>query len=97
MSNDLPALGALNAAASLGFNVPEDLSIVGITNIELTSQSRPALTTVAIPTAEMAEKSVDLLIKLASNDPDAPAMVRTADPVLIKRASTAAPKSRATK
>jgi hypothetical protein len=45
----------------------------------------------------MAEKSVDLLIKLASNDPDAPAMVRTADPVLIKRASTAAPKSRATK
>ncbi|AUT72991.1 LacI family DNA-binding transcriptional regulator [Paraburkholderia hospita] len=97
VSNDLPALGALNAAASLGFNVPEDLSIVGITNIELTSQSRPALTTVAIPTAEMAEKSVDLLIKLASNDPDAPAMVRTADPVLIKRASTAAPKSRATK
>ncbi|AJW98009.1 LacI family DNA-binding transcriptional regulator [Burkholderia gladioli pv. gladioli] len=88
VSNDLPALGALNAAASLGLNVPEDLSIVGITDIELASQSRPALTTVAIPTAEMAEQSIELLIKLASNAHDVPHMVRTAEPVLIQRAST---------
>lgn len=92
VSNDLPALGALNAAASLGLNVPDDLSIVGVTNIELTKQSRPPLTTVQIPTAEMAEQSIDLLIKLASNASDSPAMIRTSDPVLIRRASTAAVK-----
>lgn len=97
VSNDLPALGALNAAASLGLNVPSDVSIVGVTNIELASQSRPALTTVAIPTAEMAEQSIELLIKLASNAHDTPAMIQTAEPVLIKRASTALVKLRATK
>jgi LacI family repressor for deo operon, udp, cdd, tsx, nupC, and nupG len=89
VSNDLPALGALNAAASLGLRVPEDLSVVSVTNIEQASQSRPPLTTVAIPTAEMAEQSVELLIKLGSGAQDVPAMVRTADPVLIQRASTA--------
>ncbi|AXL50497.1 LacI family transcriptional regulator [Paraburkholderia caffeinilytica] len=89
VSNDLPALGALNAAATLGLRVPEDISIVSITNIELASQSRPALTTVAIPTAEMAEQSIDLLIKLGAGEMDVPAMIRTADPVLVRRASTA--------
>lgn len=89
VSNDLPALGALNAAATLGLRVPEDISIVGITNIELASQSRPALTTVAIPTAEMAEQSIELLIKLGAGEQDVPAMIRTADPILVKRASTA--------
>lgn len=89
VSNDLPALGALNAAASLGLRVPEDISIVGITNIELACQSRPSLTTVAIPTAEMAERSVDLLIRLAAQEHDEFTMVRTAEPVLIPRESTA--------
>jgi hypothetical protein len=37
----------------------------------------------------MAEQSVELLIKLGSGAQDVPAMVRTADPVLIQRASTA--------
>ena len=89
VSNDLPALGALNAAASLGLNVPDDLSIVSVTNIELASQSRPSLTTVAIPTAEIAEQSVELLLKLIANTPDVAPVIRTTDPVLVKRDSTA--------
>jgi LacI family transcriptional regulator, repressor for deo operon, udp, cdd, tsx, nupC, and nupG len=89
VSNDLPALGALNAVASLGLNVPNDVSIVSVTNIELASQSRPSLTTVAIPTAEMAEQSVELLLKLIANTSDVASVVRTADPVLVKRDSTA--------
>ncbi|RKP46138.1 LacI family DNA-binding transcriptional regulator [Pararobbsia silviterrae] len=89
VSNDLPALGVLNAAASLGRSVPGDLSVVSITNIELTGQSRPALTTVSIPTAEMAEASVDLLIRLIGQPGAHVPMVMTSDPVLIRRASTA--------
>jgi LacI family repressor for deo operon, udp, cdd, tsx, nupC, and nupG len=89
ISNDLMALGALNAVAALGLRVPEDVSIVSITNIEMASQSRPALTTVAIPTAEMAEQGVELLIRLGSGVRGVPNMIRTSDPVLIRRASTA--------
>lgn len=63
-SNDLPALGAMQAAADLGLDVPRDLSVVGITDIELARESRPALTTVAVPTVEAAELAVALLLEL---------------------------------
>jgi DNA-binding LacI/PurR family transcriptional regulator len=92
VSNDLPALGALNAAAYLGRRVPEDLSVIGITDIELASQSRPALTTVSIPTGEMAEKGIELLIHLIDDPSKVPAMTLTSDPVLVRRASTAPPR-----
>lgn len=63
-TNDLPALGAMQAAADLGFEVPRQLSVVGITDIQLASESRPALTTVAVPTVEAAELGVALLREL---------------------------------
>jgi len=63
-TNDLPALGAMQAAADLGLDVPRDLSVVGITDIQLARESRPALTTVAVPTVEAAELAVDLLLDL---------------------------------
>src|ERR1700761_4735211 len=47
-TNDLPALGSINAAFDLGRDVPTDLSVVGITDIQLAQQSRPPLTTVAV-------------------------------------------------
>ena len=59
-TNDLPAIGAMHAAADRGRRVPDDLSIVGITDIHLASDTRPTLTTVAIPTAEAAA-AVELL------------------------------------
>lgn len=63
-SNDLPALGAMQAAADLGLDVPRDLSVIGITDIERARESRPALTTVAVPTVEAAELAVELLLEL---------------------------------
>lgn len=54
-------------------------------------QSRPALTTVSIPTAEMAEQGIELLIRLIERQESVPRVVRTADPVLVERASTAPP------
>ena len=89
VSNDLPALGVLNAAAALGRRVPEDLSVVSVTDIQLASQSRPPLTTVAIPTMEMAEAGIDLLIQLIAHPTSESPMIVTSDPVLVRRASTA--------
>ncbi|KVN15833.1 MULTISPECIES: LacI family DNA-binding transcriptional regulator [unclassified Burkholderia] len=60
-TNDLPAIGAMHAAAERGMRVPDDLSIVGITNIHLANDVRPALTTVAIPIGEAADLAVELL------------------------------------
>lgn len=87
-SNDLPALGAMNAIADMGLNVPRDISVIGITDIQWARVSRPALTTVAVPTASAAEMAIDLLLALI-NRSASPAMQVTAPPRLVERASTA--------
>lgn len=105
-TNDLPALGAMQAAADLGLEVPRDLSVVGITDILPARESRPALTTVAVPTVEAAELAVTLLRELiegaprevitgtdqAGTDQPAPRMCLASAPKLVVRASTAPPR-----
>ncbi|VWD31388.1 LacI family DNA-binding transcriptional regulator [Burkholderia lata] len=90
-TNDLPAIGAMHAAADRGRRVPDDLSIVGITDIHLASDTRPTLTTVAIPTAEAAGLAVELLnaLREAGDRSDAVSRVRTASlPKLVVRGTT---------
>ncbi len=101
-TNDLPALGAMHAAADLGLSVPDDVSVIGITDIQLARESRPALSTVAVPTDEAARMAVDLLRDLIERTRrgareltgDIPMLVTSA-PVLVPRASTAPPRARA--
>ncbi|MCP3719096.1 LacI family DNA-binding transcriptional regulator [Paraburkholderia sp. CNPSo 3281] len=97
-TNDLPALGAMQAAADLGLDVPRELSVVGITDIQLARESRPALTTVAVATVEAAELAVELLTELVEA-PDSAAgatarMCVVPAPRLVVRASTAAPRAK---
>jgi DNA-binding LacI/PurR family transcriptional regulator len=97
VSNDLPALGAMQAAADLGLDVPRDLSVIGITDIERARESRPALTTVAVPTVEAAELAVELLLELIETagrrateaSAREPRVCVTSAPHLVVRASTA--------
>ncbi|MEI5999493.1 LacI family DNA-binding transcriptional regulator [Paraburkholderia bengalensis] len=92
-TNDLPALGTIHAAADLGRDVPHDLSVIGITDIQLAQQSRPPLTTVAVPTVEAAELAVSLLRELIERpsraaQQKAQRMCVTSPPQLIVRGST---------
>lgn len=92
-TNDLPALGAMQAAADLGLDVPTALSVVGITDIQLARESRPALTTVAVPTVEAAELAVSLLRELVEQPGKAAGRVCvTSEPSLVVRGSTARPR-----
>lgn len=61
--NDLMAIGVLRAAAEHNLSVPDDLSVVGFDNIELSSYTAPPLTTVAQPTNEIGVKAVTLLLE----------------------------------
>ncbi|MBU9384740.1 LacI family DNA-binding transcriptional regulator [Burkholderia gladioli] len=94
-TNDLPALGAIRAAADAGIAVPAELSIVGITDIQLASEFRPALTTVTVPTVEAAEQAVALLDELiaardggGSGEGAVPRMSVSSEPRLVVRDST---------
>ncbi len=97
-TNDLPALGSIHAAFDLGRDVPADLSVVGITDIQLARQARPPLTTVAVPTVEAAELAVSLLRELIEASPReraaakaAPRVCVASEPKLVVRGSTRKP------
>ncbi|OLL31633.1 LacI family transcriptional regulator [Burkholderia sp. SRS-W-2-2016] len=87
-TNDLLAIGAVQALITLGRAVPDDVSVIGITDIQLAHQVHPALTTVAIQTAAVAELSIESLIRLIQNPAQQPSMVLGPSPELVVRAST---------
>jgi DNA-binding LacI/PurR family transcriptional regulator len=63
-SNDTMAMGAIKTACEQGLTIPEDISITGFDDITVASQIHPALTTVAAPIKQIAERSVETLILL---------------------------------
>lgn len=90
-TNDLMAIGAMQAAAARGLEVPGDLSVIGVTDIELAAQMRPALTTVTLNGAHVADAAVTFMLDLIKNPPPAPQFREGAKPALIQRGSTAPP------
>jgi LacI family transcriptional regulator len=85
--DDMHAVAALRAAHQAGWRVPEDLSVVGIDDIQFAAYTNPALTTVAQPKQELGALAVDALLAAAPGAPQ----VRILDGSLIVRESTAAP------
>jgi DNA-binding LacI/PurR family transcriptional regulator len=60
--DDVTAIAALHAGHRVGWSVPEQLSVVGVDDIELAEYTAPALTTVAQPLVELGELSVDAVL-----------------------------------
>ena len=65
-SNDAMALAALHVAQQRGLNVPGDLSLVSFDDSPGVRFSAPPLTAVRQPVAEMAGRSVELLIAIVA-------------------------------
>lgn len=59
--NDLTAIGVLHCAYDAGLRVPEDLSVVGFDDILFAEYTQPALTTVAVPRAEIGKTAFEAL------------------------------------
>lgn len=62
--NDKAAVGALQAATERGLRVPQDVSIAGFDDIDLSRATRPMLTTVRQPLLELGRMAVSLLIRV---------------------------------
>ena len=60
--NDLMALGILSRLRSRGVRVPEDMSVVGIDDINAATLVSPALTTVQAPLRRVGRTAVNLLV-----------------------------------
>ena len=89
--NDDMAVGAMTVARESGLSIPEDLSITGFDDSDVSRLIMPKLTTVRQPVFDMAATATDGLLKLLSGEP-APAPVMHRHQLLIRQ-STAAPKA----
>ena len=87
-TNDLMAYGAAHALADRGIRVPQEVSLIGITDIQLARHMRPALTTVALGLEALATLSVTLLLDLIANPAHVPRIVQVPEPQLVLRQST---------
>ncbi len=61
-ANDEMAAGAYKAAYETGLRIPDDLSLIGFDDAPIADRLSPPLTTVRLPTREMARMAADLLI-----------------------------------
>lgn len=61
-ANDNTAIGAIKALRERGYRIPEDISIIGVDDIETAQYLSPMLTTVHIPTEEMGRTAAKILI-----------------------------------
>jgi LacI family transcriptional regulator len=66
VSNDLMAYGAYKAIKAAGLNIPEDISIVGFDDTELSQIIEPELTTIRQPAYQMGIEAERALIKIIS-------------------------------
>jgi DNA-binding LacI/PurR family transcriptional regulator len=94
-SNDLTAIGAMGAIHEAGLRIPEDLSVIGFDDIELSAYTQPALTTLHVPRRELAATAFRSLFR-GRDEPVSKAAEKREhiiQPRLIVRRSTAhAPK-----
>ncbi|MGL5115307.1 MAG: LacI family DNA-binding transcriptional regulator [Beijerinckiaceae bacterium] len=61
---DVIAIGAMIEAGTRGLSVPDQISVVGIDDIEMSAHVAPALSTVHIPTAAIGAEAACILIEL---------------------------------
>lgn len=84
--NDLMALGFMKAAQTLGFRLPEQISVAAFDNIEYGLYTSPALTTVDLQSERMGAAAMEKLI--AAIDGKAAPAAAMIEPQLILRGST---------
>jgi len=91
-SDDVMALGAVQAIEDAGLRVPADISVAGFDDIPVAALVRPPLTTVAQPVRRMGEVAVELLLaQLNSRRNDHRRILL--EPRLVVRGSVGAPRS----
>jgi len=62
VSNDLMAIGAMEAIKQKGLRIPEDIAVVGYDDIPEASYTSPSLTTIALPKKKLGSLAVEILL-----------------------------------
>jgi len=91
-SNDQMGIGCLVGLKALGYQIPEDISVMGIDNIASTQFVDPPLTTVSLPLYDLGAMGMERLIKLRHQETTTEEVTILPHHLVIRR-STGAPTS----
>lgn len=86
VSNDMMAMGVINAANELGIRVPEDLSVIGYDDIHIAKFMSPSLTTIHQPKYRLGQAAVETLLRRL-DDKLADSAIVQLEPTLVARKS----------
>ncbi|EIV8509171.1 substrate-binding domain-containing protein [Vibrio parahaemolyticus] len=86
VSNDMMAMGVINAANELNIKVPDDLSIIGYDDIHIAKFMSPSLTTIHQPKYRLGQAAVETLVRRL-DDKSNEAQVVQLEPTLVVRNS----------
>ncbi|EGQ7789834.1 substrate-binding domain-containing protein [Vibrio cholerae] len=86
VSNDMMAMGVIQAASQRGLRVPDALSLIGYDDVHIAKFMTPALTTIHQPKYRLGKAAVDTLLYRLEN-PDTTAQVVQLEPTLVVRSS----------
>ena len=90
--NDILAMGAVAECQSNGIKIPDEISIAGFDDLDMSSQINPTLTTIHVPSAEMGENAAEYLVAQIRQEPlEPPAEIETK---LMVRETTAKPRNK---
>lgn len=86
-ASDLMAMAALNSLYNNGISVPDQVAVMGLSNIEVSKYSNPPLSTIHVPTKEIGMLALDLLLERINGNTFLPRRV-TLPTHLVLRSST---------
>lgn len=84
-ANDMIAIGIIQHFNRVGISVPDDVSIVGMDNIEFTEFFKPTITTVSNDSSEFATKAMHLLLSRMAGEYTGPPREEVCERKLIVR------------
>jgi DNA-binding LacI/PurR family transcriptional regulator len=88
-SDDWIAIGALRALRQRGLRIPDDVAVIGYSDIALASIADPPLSTIHVPKRRLGRTAAKLLLDLLDGELEGPVQI-VVSPSLVVRESTVA-------
>lgn len=86
-ASDIMAFGTIKAILDMGYNIPEDISVIGSDNITFSEDFRIPLTTVDAQAYEIGKSGCEMLISLLNNKDGGKGQKRLIEPKVVIRKS----------
>ncbi|XHR31112.1 MAG: LacI family DNA-binding transcriptional regulator [Chthoniobacteraceae bacterium] len=95
--NDILATGVMRAAKDLGLRIPEDLSVVGVDDVELSTFLCPSLTTVSLDVCHYADALTSLVLETIEKTDSSPRRIELEAKLVIRESTGPVPRARASR